>query len=99
MNVTSVNMNTPVKRQRKSHPGLVGAGITAGVLATSTAASWIRRPDQMKEIVSQCGGKNNYIKTFILGGAILTALGAVANKILAGIASAITPKKPPKAAN
>ena len=99
MNVNSVNTVPSVKKAKKSHPARVGATLTAGVLATSTATSWIMRPDEMHKVVQECGGRNNYIKTFLLGGSILMVMGAVTSSAISGIAKLVTPKKSPKAVN
>lgn len=99
MNVSSVNMNQPIRKNTKANPAKRGAMITAGMLTASTAISWATRTNEMRAVVKECGGKNKYIANYALGLAIFSAAGAVVNTVLTAVTNKINPKKPPKAAN
>lgn len=99
MNVKAVNVQTPVKKNNKFQPAKTGAALTAGVLTASTAISWVSRRDEMVRVVNECGGKGKYAANFVVGLAILSGIGALANTVFSKIAEKIQPKHPPKAAN
>lgn len=99
MNVNSVNMHHPVRKNAKAHPARRGALITTGMLTASTAISWATRTNEMRQVVKECGGRNKYIANYALGLALFAGAGAIVNTVLTAVANKITPKKPPKAAN
>lgn len=99
MSVNAVNVQTPVRKNNKFRPAKTGAALTAGVLTASTAISWVSRRDEMIRVVNDCGGKGKYAANFVVGMAILSGIGALANTLLSKIVEKTQPKYPPKAAN
>ncbi len=99
MKCNSVSTNISPRKSGKLNAAKRGAIITAGVLGTSTGISWLTKPDEMRKVVSDYGGKNSYIKNFVLGLALLSAGGAVLNTVMNAVAEKIHYKKPPKAVN
>lgn len=99
MKINAVNIHPTTNKNNKYKAAKTGAALTAGVLTASTAISWVSRPKDMLQIVNNCGGKAKYAANFIVGLALLSGFGALANTLFSKIAEKIQPKYPPKAAN
>ncbi len=99
MKVNAVNIQPTTRKNNKYKAAKTGAALTAGVLTASTAISWVSRPKDMMQVVNNCGGKGKYAANFVIGMALLSGIGALANTVFSKIAEKIQPKQPPKAAN
>ncbi len=99
MNLNAVNIQPITRKNNKYKAAKTGAALTAGVLATSTAISWVSRPKDMMQVVKNCGGKGKYVQKYIVGITFLAGVGALINTLLSKVAEKIQPKHPPKAAN
>ncbi len=76
-NVAIRDRNRNINRSAKA--ASTGAVVTAGALSLPSALGWAVKPNAMKEIVSDCGGKGNYAKAFAIGLAAFTLAGAAVN--------------------
>ena len=99
MKVNSVNIQPIAKNNSKYRAAKTVAALTAGVLTASTAISWVSRPNDMLQVVKNCGGKGKYAANFVVGLAILSGIGALSNVVFSKIAEKIKPNYPPKAIN
>ncbi len=99
MQVNAIGVQPPVKKNSKARAAKTGAILTAGVLGASTAVSWITKPDAMKQVVKEYGGKGKYAACYAAGLAILSGIGALINTVFSVAADKIKEAKQPKAVN
>lgn len=99
MKCNAVNSTTPTGNNSRFNAAKRGALITSGVLGASTGISWVTKPDEMRKVVRDCGGRNGYVKNFIIGGAVFMTAGAILNTAFQSLSSKIIPKSRPKAVN
>lgn len=100
MRVNAVNNST--KRQinnQAARSAKMGALLTGGTIAVTQAYQWVSKPDTMKKIVQENGGKAPYIKNLVLATALYTALGATLSALVSKIADKVSPVESPKAGN
>lgn len=97
MKVNTANQPVMPKNNRYAKSAKRGALLTAGALTASTAFSWATDSVYMKKVVQDVGGKSKYMKTFALGMAIASTVGALTSMLSTFIVSRIVPKKTPKA--
>ncbi len=100
MKVSPINQsNNTVKRTRRPSAATRGAATIAGFLGTSTAASWLIKPNAMSEVVKECGGMKNYVKQYLIGIAALSLLGGTTAAVFSKVGDKFIHKKSPKAVN
>lgn len=97
MNVTFSGNPVQQKKYSKTSAATKGALLTAGVLGASTAATWVKAPQTMQEVVSRCGGKGKYAAQYALGLAFYSAVGALVSATLTAITNTVKPNHTPKA--
>ncbi len=99
MQVNSIGVRAPVKKNSKAKAAKTGAMLTAGVLSASTAVSWVTNPNAMINVVKEYGGKGKYALCYAAGLAAISGVGALVNTVLSVAADKIKSAKQPKAVN
>lgn len=98
MKLDAVNTTVPKNSGKKYVKAAAhGALLTSGALGLSSAISWAADSVDMKNVVKNAGGESKYIKSYLLGLAVCSILGAMAGAAGTFIADKINPKKSPKA--
>lgn len=98
VNTVNTNQKRTVNNQTVKSAKM-GAVLTGGTIAVTQAYQWISKPDTMRKIVSENGGKTPYIKNFMLAAAMYTALGATLSALVSKIADRVSPVEQPRAGN
>ncbi len=99
MRVSAANNHTKRVNKHIMQSAKMGALLTCGSIAATQAYSWIAKPETMRQIVSNNGGKLPYVKNLIMATVLYSSLGAVLSALVSKIADKIAPVKQPKAVN
>lgn len=99
MRVSSVNNHSKRVNRQVIQSAKMGAILTGGTIAATQAYHWISKPDTMRKIVLDNGGKLPYIRNFIMATALYSALGATISAFVSKIADKISPIDNPRAVN
>lgn len=94
--VSYVGHPTYKRKTKKMGPMAKGALCTAALLGTSSAISWVKHPNQMKDVVVKAGGKTQYALKYAGLFSSIVMLGALTNKVLDSVIQAIKPQEPPR---
>lgn len=99
MRVGSVNNHSKRVNRQVVQSAKMGALLTSGTIIATQAYHWISKPDTMKKIVLDNGGKVPYLKNFIVATALYSSLGAVLSALVSKIADRVSPIENPRAGN
>lgn len=94
---SSVERPTKTNKHNNINPATKGALFTAGVLGSSSAISWIKQPQEMRDVVIKSGGKTKYALKYAGLFSLCALAGAGISAGLNAIANAVKPEYPPKA--
>lgn len=99
MRVGAVNNHSKRVNRQVVQSAKMGALLTGGTIAATQAYHWISKPETMKKIVLDNGGKLPYIRNLLMATALYTALGATLSALVSRIAEKTKPIEHPRAGN
>lgn len=85
MKTTPISKTNSPRAQYYKKAAANGAITTIGVLGLTTTMDYFLRPQALKQTVEKLGGKNKYIKSFLMTAAAFSVIGAAANTATAFI--------------